>query len=571
MHKRFVPALFLLLASWLAAAAGFAQDPWPSLRAQLAHDKVPAGSALAKLIAENQDFQLLRPEEARDSLGLPLWLRVVWRKQHPEGDYSADDPMGGYPLALKDIHEWMIEHPDLQPGKPEPDVPLPAETKAASAGPDHRIGGLQPTSRAESDIRVNYWDPSQVIASANNLGGSGQMAMYYSRDGGATWGNVALPRVEDDSFHSDPTVDWTSDGTAWTTVIGISSAFDLKLRAYRSADGGATWQFDDTLSGAQTIADKQMIWTDHSARSPHKDNLYAIWHNGRPIYMNRRTGPGGAWGNPIQVSGTETGGTGLGADVKSNASGQVFGFWHDTGSRKIFTVRSTNGGASYTKPSTVATTFAGEAVSIPAQARRTVLIYVTAGAFQSGKKSFAYAAWTDLTGAPGCRTPFDNPRTSLDSSCKSRIWFSRSTNGGVKWAKPRMLNDGPARNDQFHPWLVVDEATGALGIIYYDTVGEQRTAVNVWYQSSFDQGVRWSAPLKLTSAPSDATTDGSSGFQFGDYNGLSGIAGTFLPSWTDRRVFFDEIWTVEIRDTKALICTAPELFEAEEANICSPR
>src|SRR4029453_4714170 len=102
---------------------------------------------------------------------------------------------------------------------------------------------------------------------------------------------------------------------------------------------------------------------------------------------------------------------------------------------------------------------------------------------------------------------------------------------------PVMLNNQSSLNDQFNQWMVVDETTGGLGIIYYDTVGDPgRKKVDVWYQSSFDDGVTWSAAVKVTSAQTDETSAGAEfGNQFGDYNGLSGIAGLFFPSWTDRR------------------------------------
>ena len=48
-------------------------------------------------------------------------------------------------------------------------------------------------------------------------------------------------------------------------------------------------------------------------------------------------------------------------------------------------------------------------------------------------------------------------------------------------------------NDQFNQWLAVDETDGTLGIIYYDTVADAgRKKTDVWYQSSFDDGVTWS-------------------------------------------------------------------------------
>src|ERR1700760_1630470 len=74
--------LTLCLLTAGVAAAGTAKAAWPSLQTQLAQDRVPAGSALATLIASNQDFQMLRPEEAYDKLAVPPWLRVLWLKEH---------------------------------------------------------------------------------------------------------------------------------------------------------------------------------------------------------------------------------------------------------------------------------------------------------------------------------------------------------------------------------------------------------------------------------------------------------------------------------------------------------
>src|SRR5215204_5681714 len=98
MRNRFLLSLILLILP----AAAFASS-WPTLEEQLARDRVPAGSELAKLIAANQDFQMLRPEDAKDDIGAPPWLRVWWRKLHPDAEYPANDPTGGYPLALREI------------------------------------------------------------------------------------------------------------------------------------------------------------------------------------------------------------------------------------------------------------------------------------------------------------------------------------------------------------------------------------------------------------------------------------------------------------------------------------
>jgi len=103
------------------------QPVWPSVEQQLAQVNVVPGSALEQLIRNNQDFHLLRPEEANDKIRLPLWLRVYWHKQHPELIYSANDPTGGYPLALKDVYAWMLTHQDLRPSPP------PSPTRCATS------------------------------------------------------------------------------------------------------------------------------------------------------------------------------------------------------------------------------------------------------------------------------------------------------------------------------------------------------------------------------------------------------------------------------------------------------
>src|SRR5262249_52318022 len=162
-----------------------------------------------------------------------------------------------YPLVLKEIYEWMITHQDLQPGKPEPLV-LPTSPDTAVTQ-ETRASGLQTVPRSESDVRINFWNPQQIIITSNNIGGSGAQAAYFSSDSGATWGQTVLPLIGSDSFHSDPTVDWTSDGKAWSGTLGIQGG-QLRGRMYFSTNAGATWTFEATFSGSQNSVDKEMNW-----------------------------------------------------------------------------------------------------------------------------------------------------------------------------------------------------------------------------------------------------------------------------------------------------------------------
>src|SRR5262249_43457911 len=144
------------------------------------------------------------------------------------------------------------------------------------------------------------------------------------------------------------------------------------------------------------------------------------------------------------------------------------------------------------------------------------------------------------------------PGSNTASTCKARIWFTRSTDGGASWAAPTKVNNQASLNDQFFPHLVVDETTGALALTYYDTVNDPgRKKTDVWYQSSFDNDATWSAAIRVTTAQTDETVAGAdSGNQYGDYTGLSGIFGKFFPSWTDRRNNArEEVWSAAVVDS----------------------
>ena len=290
--RRIVIGFVLCLTGALLAAVGFGQNkndkqsaaPWPSLQQQLSQEyfgyKVQSGTALEKLIRDNQDFSLLRDDEKSDNRGFPPWLRVWWRKEHPELEYSASDPTGGYPRALHEILEWMLTHQDLKDGPgidSKGNKQGAVEPETAVIGPDLRISGAQSVPRSESDIRINPFDSMKIISTSNNISSTGKQAVYYSTNGGTSWGQTLLPGTGSDSVHSDPTNDWTSDGRAWSATLGIAGS-TLRFRNYFSTDNGATWTFEATASGAQTGVDKELMWADHSASSPYQNQLYGIWH-----------------------------------------------------------------------------------------------------------------------------------------------------------------------------------------------------------------------------------------------------------------------------------------------------
>jgi hypothetical protein len=494
-------------------------------------------SALGKLVRESKNnitftAAVVPLESAK--LRIPDWLRSHFRRNHAEFLRVAapSDPTGGYPLALESLYLWMLRHPDLKRTEP----PNAEKIVSAAVGQNMRISGASDKPRSESDIRINFADPKRIIAASNNLD-NGRQAQFFSTDGGVTWDQTTLPLLEADSLHSDPTVDWTSDGAAWATTIGINaSSTVLQMRAYKSSDNGKTWVFDGTFSGDQTQADKQMMWVDHSTTSQYRDNIYVIWHNGRPAFAGRRTKSG--WQPPVQLSGTETSGTAIGSDITTNTGGDVFAVWPDTGTRNIFVVASKDGGASYSAPRPIAQTIASFQVTVPAFAERGALVGASIAAFRDQSHNDVYVSWNDLSGEAGCKAANAEPGNDINSQCASRIWFSRSTDGGATWEPARKINHEASASDQFNQRLAVDSETGQLGIVYYQTgTGPDRKKTHLMFQFSSDNGKNWNDhATKITTVSTDETNTGAdSGNQYGDYNGLSVHQGVFFPCWTDRR------------------------------------
>jgi hypothetical protein len=407
-----------------------------------------------------------------------------------------------------------------------------------------RISGINPGDpREESDIRYNYNNLQQIICASTKLGGN--QPMHHSSDGGVTWLTSFLGSRPGDVRQGDPTIDWTSDGTAWTVTIGISATLQLILRTFSSPDAGATWNFDSTVTSTQTAMDKEALWIDHSPSSPFRDNMYLIWHNGGPCFVSIRNGPAGTWSAPQQISGAETTGTSIGSDIKTNADGEVFAFWPDTGSQNLFVAKSTNGGASFQPPVTIATTIGSFQIGVPAQDNRRCLIYLSGAAYRTPLQNHVYAVWVDLAGGAGCNTAGSEPGNNVASTCKTRIWFARSTNGGAAWDAPLQLNGQPSLNDQIFPRLALDETTGVLMVVYYDTINDPgRLQAELWTQTSYDFGDTWTAPVQVATAETNETVAGAQlSFQYGDYIGLTGHAGRFFACWTDRRGGgAEEIW-----------------------------
>ncbi len=487
-----------------------------------------------KLTAD--DLKVLAENESELKDPIPVFYRIELRRTVPGmprtgvGQYARSAlqvfilKYGGYQVDGKLYREAVWRNGRFEVVLEDGITQEELEHRALTG--DVRV--TSPTGGAESAIKIHPTDVNKVVAGSNGPG-SGQR-MHFSTNGGTTWtAAAALPLG---ATCCDPTVDWSADGTkAYTATLGGCGAL-CNVWVYRSDNGGQTWNGLESLTPgdprreltASNTSDKEFIHVDKHATSPFKDNLYVTWHDNNTMRFSRSTDFANTFSANLTLS---TGSTesGIGSDITTDKSGNVYYFWPAFNSRRILVRKSTNGGVSFAPTVQVATTQDGFDFAIPSMETRRAFIYVAAdadltdGAFANS----IYAAWTDSTAAES-GTPANN---------HARIQVGFSRDGGATWTittphETTNLNTV----DRFHPWLAVGP-DGKVYVLYYDTRRDAaRLAVDIFYSISSDGAQTWSAPVRLTSVISPQV---DTGFEWGDYNGLDVVGTQLLGIYTDNR------------------------------------
>jgi hypothetical protein len=490
---------------------------------------IPAGSALAQIrdTYEKRRTVGMASTDLQDQSPLPFWFRAYVR------DHQPNLPTSGayqYPRVTEQILEWMLSHPDLKVAAHARRIAGARAVRTVNVGGNLNISNLDERN-SESAIAVDPNSPQFLIAASNNITGDGRQKQFYSSDSGTTWHTTELPLAAGSAFDSDPTVGFTSDGTAWAATLGINNTGTaVAAQVFKSADHGATWSFVATISNG-TNNDKEMMWIDTQPGSAFKDNIYLAWDvPGSGIRFARSTDHGATWSAVMSLSADGA----IGVDLTTGPSGELYVAWPDTNSRQLKARASTDGGATFGPTHAIAVTNTPYEIAIPAMCQRQALIYLAVGVDRSGgtRKGNLYASWTDRSGAspdPGCG--------GTASTTNSDVFAAVSSDGGNTWSTPKLVNGGSATSDQFNQWMDVDPKDGTVHVIFYDTRDDPgRIKSNLYYAASKDGGATWVDETKVTSAQTDETVAGAdTGNQYGDYNGLVAYRGAAYPSWTDRR------------------------------------
>ncbi|MEM7084458.1 MAG: thrombospondin type 3 repeat-containing protein, partial [Pseudomonadota bacterium] len=446
------------------------------------------------------DLKYLSPDEGLVSSKIPAFFRVELRKAWPHLSKTgpAQYPRAAWPMFRKKyggiMRNGKIWGPDFDQNRV---VPVNGEL---------RISAIRNAN--EPTIEINPAQPQYVIAGANNNGGQ---EMYYSHDGGDTW-NIqgVLPNT-----CCDPTVDWSSDGS-----IGYTAALSgpIGVSFWRTEDFGVTWtnRVDLTASGS----DKEWIHVDRAPTSPHQDNIYVTYHNGNVMQFARSTD----MGMTFDITAFPTAPSGIGSDITTTANGDIYYVYGAFGAQTVTLLKSTDGGATFEAPSTVATTNGSFDWPIPAMESRNAWIYAATAADNSGgpNDGSVYVAFSDVTGPEG---------SAINNHTQVKVYYSRD--GGATWNFSIPHDTADVNDvDRFNQWMTVDEF-GNVHVVYYDTRNSTgRTGVDLYYTISQDGGVTWDEPTRVSSETSVNVTTGQ---EWGDYNGVSVVGGKVIPIWADNR------------------------------------
>jgi hypothetical protein len=463
--------------------------------------------------------------------------------------------------------------------------------------PSGQPGKVFPNSVVEPWVAVNPTSPANIVAGYQqdrwSNGGSRGLVVSVSKDGGSTWTQVVIPKVNlcsggtaanggDLHRSTDPWLTFSPDGTLYFFSLSLDIVPPAKtpggngrnaLFVSRSTDGGITW--DDPIqiiedTNPRFLNDKNSITAD-----PTDSHLvYAVWDRLKlpvgsiinpenvigfgfqgPVMLSRTTNGGGSWEPARAIFNPGGNAQTIGNQIVVTPDGtlvdffnEIFQFRNPGGDSFLYNValiRSTDHGVTWTK---------GQAIRV-AQ-------LLSKAAFDPGgfgirdpdtgeplrtgdiipepavdpRSGVLYAVWQDSRFSNG--GDFSSLALLADA-----VAFSQSSDGGLTWSAPIKINKTPTDlriGDQqaFTPAIHV-AADGTVGVTYYDFRNNDSatTALETDYfivhchpsAGSCTDPASWSE-TRITATSFDMrNAPVARGFFTGDYQGLTSIRSEFRP------------------------------------------
>lgn len=379
-------------------------------------------------------------------------------------------------------------------------------------------------NEAEQTIAVNPANPKNLFAMATL--DATKLFAAYSTDGGATWtpngsfadGTGTLPQA-----CCDESAVFDQYGNLFISYLNFT---DDKTIVAMSTDGGKTFAVLTSFGtndqpkiaiGPGGSAAPEAVWIEYL------DGNNLIAAQGAPV-----TGLGKVGAFTGQVEAADSGGGNFGK-LSIGPNGVVAISWenpeNNAGPASLYCAVDPNGltNPSFDPATVISTTNVGGFAPIPPQPQRTIdaevgLAYDYTGGPHNGR---LYAVYTD--------SPAVN-------STATDIFERHSDDNGATWSAPVKVTDDTTGASKFQPRIAVDAATGNVGVSWLDTRNGGGTKYESFLTVSLDGGQTFLPNVQVAANPSNAIAAGgndNSGFDTGDYSGLTFYNNVLYPVWSD--------------------------------------
>ena len=391
----------------------------------------------------------------------------------------------------------------------------------------------------EPSIAVNPVDPLKiaVVSFSENWGPNDMAPVWKSDDGGATWRKVfQIPQPAPGlSGPGDQKIAFGSTGKLFVAELGIGGGIqDFVFRQTGGPDAPLT-------AGAAYGDDQPHLDVDKAAGGGCLNRLYSPWLNfalanprstvsesvnegaamtdvdaGDPAFPNRTTrialAPNG---KAYIVYKTREG------SVPVSLPGSA---GNDFENAHFKVMRSDDCGVTWSA-------LGATGVSVTGAPAVQTLFTNNFGNLTKGKVARARSSDAWIAVDPSSGDVFV-AYVSRDASGFAQIYVGRSTDQGTTWTTAR-ATDGTHHSG--YPEIAVTD-DGAVGVLYidFDDSG-QRTMFRHRFASSLDHGATWSDENLQTMDPG-ALFNASSGFLWGDYEGLTAAGSSFYGVFTGQSI-----------------------------------